>query len=87
MNMETSSLSTSFFKESSSKLGSWSTGEEIKFSKVSVPSTFHSRSGLNVAQICGHSRCVSNIVEGQAAHQGAVLQEKRKGLPNSSRSP
>ena len=43
---------------------------------VSEPSTFHGRSGLDVAQVGGHSGRVSNIIEGQAAHQWAVLQKK-----------
>lgn len=44
-------------------------------------------SGLDVAQVGSHSRRVSDIVEGQAAHQWAVLQKKPKRLPNSSGSP
>lgn len=50
-------------------LGPWSTGEkESRVSRLSVSSTFHGGSGLDVAQVCGHSGRMSNIVEGQAAH-------------------
>lgn len=37
-------------------------------SKAVTPSTFYICSGLNVTQICCHTRRVSDIVEGQAAH-------------------
>ena len=48
---------------------------------------FHHRSGLHVTPIGGHSGCMSDTVEGRAAHQGAVLQQKRKRLPCSSKPP
>lgn len=89
MDTETPSLWTpSSTQESHSNPGSWSTGEKRwKVRGVGGPSTFYGRSGLDVAQVGSHSRRVSDIVEGQAAHQWAVLQKKRKRLPNSSGSP
>lgn len=62
-------------------------GRREAVSRLSVSGTFHGGSGLDVAQICGHSGRMSNIVEGQAAHQGTVLEEKRKGLPDPTGSP
>lgn len=39
-------------------------------------STFHVGPGLDVAEVGAHPGRVRDVVEGQAAHQGAVLQEE-----------
>lgn len=51
------------------------------------PGTFDTGSGLDVAQISCHARRVSDVVEAELAHQGAVLQQQGQGLPDAPRGP
>lgn len=49
--------------------------------------TFDTGFGLDVAEVGGHARSVSDVVEAQLAHQRAVLQQQGQGLPNAPWGP
>lgn len=51
------------------------------------PGTFDAGFGLDVAEVGGHARRVSDVVEAELAHQGAVLQQQRQRLPDAPRGP
>lgn len=57
---------------------------QVNMCRTSVYRTTYRTVGINVADICGNTRCATDIVEAQRGHKRVDFEEQRERLADAS---